>query len=360
MKKIAMVSLVLGSLSGVSMASDPVAPPAAEGSVSSSVRAEIKDAIPGAVPKATKSIYYPEPGKINISAVQYCGDGDVATFAQQHPNWQHQESSSMPVVLGYWVVPEGESALPTAANYFALGTTNVPVGGSYISTFNPANSDPTDASKKMEMYKSAMDSIKAVAATKSYAMGTGAGSGDKFKMFLGAMMCKTIKDQGKYDVMPAVASGTMANDVYNILETAATSAAGKSSWSSIKGDMRAKLSVRAGGGFSAEADTGPVDLDGPIADLAERVHDFDLPSVDTSLPIDDQLKNFQKAFADASFADKLRRLGDGLDSSEKCSSVGNGVSAKEKFSWELYPLQLTCKALNGGTYKGLSSASNTF
>jgi hypothetical protein len=355
MKNLAILSCLIGSV-GLPAFAEPL--------VNSSVRAEVKDAIPGSTPKATKSIYYPEPAKINISAVQYCGDGDVAHYSQGRPQWVHKEASEMPFVLGYWVVPEGQS-MPTADNFVALGTGNVPVGGSYISKFVPANKRYDDASKKKEMYAWAMASIKGLAALPSYSMKAGGGSSENYRMFLGAMMCfepggditkVPVKNQGTYDLMPAMTSASFAKDVYNSIQAQADSI-GNKSWSGIESHMQLSLGVKrddseSSGGVKADMGSGPIDVRGDLARLAERVRQFDFPS----LPAADPLTALKKALDDASFADDLRQLGSALDSADKCSDVRHGVSDREKYAWEPYPMQLTCKALNDGE-KGKFSAT---
>lgn len=364
MNKLTLLSCLFGIVgTGTALADGP-----RTGLVNSSVRAEIKDAIPGATPRSTKSIYYPEPAKINISAVQYCGDGDVAHYAQGRPQWVHKEAKEMPFVLGYWVVPEGQS-MPTADNFVALGTGNVPVGGSYVSDFVPANKPADDASKKKEMYSWAMQTIKGVAGMPSFAMRASAGSSDKYRMFLGAMMCfepggdikkVPVKNQGVYDLMPAATSTSFGRAVYDSIQTQADSL-GTKSWPQIESYMMLNLKVKrddsvTGGGLEVEMGNGPVTLRGDLARLGERVRGFDFPS----LPTDEPLKALKKSLNDSSAANDLRELANALDNSDRCSDVRHGVSDREKYGWEPYPMQLTCKALNDGARGNFSRAVNEY
>ncbi|RZA08774.1 MAG: hypothetical protein EOP11_03840 [Proteobacteria bacterium] len=372
MKKTLLLSCMLGAVGGFAEAAEPL--------VSSSVRAEVKDAIPGAAPKPNKTIYYADPGKINIKAAQWCGDSDVEHYAQSHPTWVNKITTKMPFVLGYWIAPEGDALgyVPTASSFVALGTGIVPVGQGYISSFVPANQSyngSSDDSKKKEMYPYALQAIRSLASAKSFAMKDG--QGQKYRMFLGAMMCHDggdiekipVKDQGRYGIAPAELTANLAGSVYGAIVTAATVNKAKT-WDKIEKAMEFGLDLKTNndqnsGGVKFDDKESEVRLRGPLAKIAERVRDFDFDFTKTYTPnLADALKDELK---DKSFSKALKQLADSLDSSERCSDVKNSVDELKneawdpaKYAWEPYPIQLTCRALNGGTAGNFGKAVDAF
>jgi hypothetical protein len=349
--------------------------------VSSSVRAEIKDAIPGATQKATKPIYYPEPGKINISATQWCGDSDVEHYAQGNPAWRNMLASKMPFVLGYWVTPEEDSLkyVPTPTNFVALGSGIVPVGGQYISEFVPANQEPKASNQNQQMYPYALRAIRNIASAKSFSM-KGDGSG-KYRLYLGVMMCHDggaiddipVKDQGRYRIAPAEMSSALAGSVYEGILKKADAYKSKS-WGKMEDGMAFSLTLKtandqSSGGVGFEAGGDKVRLNGYLAGLAERVNDFDVGDF-----IGKPVKDIQEALEKKSFAKPLGQLAASLDSSANCVEVNKQVDEmydhgankpkvpwiRAKYGWEPYPLQLTCRALNDGTRGTFSKAVAAF
>lgn len=352
MKKVALLGLVgvLGTTQSL-LASE--GPP----KVNSSVRAEVKDSIPGALAKQTTGgpIEYPEPGKLNLKIIQFCGDGDVAHYAGSHPAWRHQNGGQVPFVLGYHVVPASGPNIPkmdtanrSNDNYFALGTYRMQVDGTYISKFIPATTNPnsTNPNDMKDMLASAKDAVSRLAGTQGWRMGAVAGDGDKFKLYLTVMACPSVRDDDRADLDPSRVVANLRTAASNLKSRAEQAVNDNSGWGGVKDDMELRFSKESNGSVTVQIGSGSVDLDGSLANLAKRVFDFDRPGTS-------DLGAYRDAIRNASFRGDLENLVNAVEGSANCHEVGNGVNSKAKFAWEPYPYQLTCGALNNFDAHGL-------
>lgn len=103
---------------------------AADQPAKSPIRAEVGGSIPNQLPrpkvKDLKTRVYPTIGEIKITTDQFCGDGDVATYASRNPSVAFVTNSNVSFVLGYWFGEAGSTRpLPSADNWFPLGTTSL-------------------------------------------------------------------------------------------------------------------------------------------------------------------------------------------------------------------------------------------
>ena len=358
MNKLALLGLVgvLGSTQNVSASEGPP-------KVTSSVRAEVKDSIPGAMAKQTTGtlVEYPEPGKLNMKIIQFCGDGDVAHYAGSHPSWRHQNGGSVPFVVGYHVVKAGEAAIPkfdpanrANDNYFALGTGKMVTDGSYISKFIPATTNPssTNPNDMKDMLATAKDAVGRLAGSQGWRMGAVAGDHDKYRLFLTVMACPAVRDDDRADLDPSRVVANLRGAASNLKNRAEQAVNDNSGWGGVKDDMELRFSKEANGAVTVQIGSGSVDLTGSLADLAKRVFDFDRPGTS-------DLTAYRNAIRNASFRDDLENLVNAVESSANCHEVGHGVSGKAKFSWEPYPYQFTCGALNNFDAHGLTACTPT-
>jgi hypothetical protein len=104
--------------------------------------------------------YFP-PSTINVSAVRTCGDGDVARFATNHPNFEYlpAEVNEFDVIMGYWIVEDGGNVMPNQQNWFPIAYQKVPIatsnaGRTYVGNFLPINhADIDDNLNVMKLLK---------------------------------------------------------------------------------------------------------------------------------------------------------------------------------------------------------------
>lgn len=309
--------------------------------VRSTVRAEVKEAIPGSMALPSSRIDYPEPGKINLRSVQYCGDGDVAKYAQLHKDWNWANKGPLPFTLGYWVAP-ADNSLPTDSNYFSLGTGTLEIGASYISKFTQFDGKPD-----VEMLPAAVQAVKRIAALRSYRMQASAQATDNFRLFTGVMMCKEIKNPATVSTDPAKVSAEMGNLIDKIESRAPAALAGASSWGNLNSDFKIKISKSGDTIVTEVGSGGSVGLDGELANLGKSLFEFAKPTVDSTKTPAEQLVQYRNAMSAASFNNNLSQLVSDLASKPSCNQVW-GVNPKEKWAWEPFALQLTCAALNKG------------
>ena len=374
----------------------------AEPKVTSSVRAEVKDNIPGAIAKPPAPIEYPEPtGNLSVKIIQFCGDGDVAHYAENRRSWRHQVKGQVGLVLGYYMAPASGPQVPTPANHFALGTITLdlngdqfrgvgrdiwidengvklrevvngdfhgsfaqgPVQGAYVNKFLPADKDPrsSNINDYKNMLVTAKETAQLLVGNTGFRMGSVASSDDSYNLYFTLMACPAVKEAEKSNLHPARISKTLQEKVSQFVAAAQTQVERNSSWDDFESDTRVNVDRLATGDIRADLGRSGTRLDPdsddhPLDKLARRV--FNVSQPDSSL----SLAQYRDAIASrsSSFKDNLEGLADALATRSACAQVQRGVSTRDRYSWEAYALQHTCGALNAGNRAGLQSLVRAF
>lgn len=327
-------------------ASTLAATPAFAAEVVSSVRAEVKDSLNAGPVKATKRIDYPEPGMLNVGAQVFCGDGDVAHYASAHPNWKNTNANQVPFTLGYWIAPESDP-IPKEKNYMSMGTGMVSTQGGYVKTFTPYYGN---ASKEMLAF--AKGEMSTLVDARPYRMSASVADADKYRLYVGVMTCTEVVNPDSRPLAAATVLRAMSdlrmelnNSSSNFM---AASQPSSTDWDKFRDKLGVKLST-SDHKLNYSLGNGEK-LSGDLAELAKKV--FDL-----SYPADG---NIEAALNGVSFKGQLSSLANAVDSKTKCGEVGNGISSTEQYKWELFPMQLTCSALNAGSPGTFSAAVSAY
>jgi hypothetical protein len=308
--------------------------------VRSSVSATVREALPGAQPRQGLPADFPLPGKLTVSATQFCGDGDVANFANTHPGWDHQEGGNVNVVFGYWVVGDGDVYYPVPDDYFAIGSTSIAIGGAATTKMTPAT-----GGTQVETLAAINTMMGMMSQLPGYALSASPTPKDQFRVFLAAMMCKSVTtpDVPKHDpIKVTVEFGDLKDQLQAAFHNAIGSA---SSWSNVKDAVTVKISDN-GDTIRAKVGSGhSVKLDGSDpSDWAQKA--FELPK-----PSGTDLATYVNALKNVSFLGDVKSFAAEFEAKATCAEISRIDNAK-RYPWEPYPLQLTCAAYNYGFLSG--------
>jgi len=324
----------------------------------SSVRSTVHDALPGTPPRQAQTINYPVPGTAILNAAQYCGDGDVSNFAASHPNWDHQEGGNVNFVVSYWFQGSGDADYPVAGlpGYYSAGSGTMAVGGPSVTKMTPSvtSASPGPVSILGNL-NSTVGRITNLAA-KAYQMPSASPAQEQFNLFAGVMMCKTVINPAPVAHDPNKVSMTMADLKISLLSKATSALSSAKDWNALSNQLNVKFtnaqdSINAQIGSSGSASLGS----DTFSSLAQAIYSFPNPTIDPKST--DPLGDFTKAINKAPFKSQLNSLAADLAGKATCVEV-NGVDPTKKFSWEPFPMQLTCGALNANA--GLQAAANAF
>jgi len=328
-----MNKVILGAIL-ISFPLSAVAGDAPKRTMKSSVRANIREAIPGSQPRQAQQIDYPMPGKLTLNAVQYCGDGDVANFANSHPNWDHQQGGTIQYVFGYWVQGDGEPMYPTPDSYFSTGMGTMAVDGPSLTTMTPATGGAA-----VEILATTNTTMGLMTQLSGYRMNAVSSSKDEFRVFLAGMMCKTVTspDTVKHD--PVKVSSEMSNLKDRIGSAIHSAVQSASSWADVKSAVTVAITDQADSikGTVGSGNAIGLGTDDP-AKWAQQVFELTKPSAS-------DLDGYKGAMSGNSVLGEVKAFAAEFDSKATCAEVSK-VDPAKKYPWEPYALQLTCAAYN--------------
>lgn len=277
-------------------------------SIKNSINAVSAEA--GNAKTGTQQIIYPRPGEIIFTTQKYCGDGDVANYYAQNPQEDYARgAASMALVIGYWVVPQGSSSLPTANNWFAMGYNDIGVG-SYTKELHRANKKAI--TKASVVY---LDEISSVLKQVNRSS-----SKSTYNIYSATMICTKYTDingsKPNFDTPTAAQIASSLIDISGNIKMMTGLSADKTKLNlDIQSD---RIQMKSGGGglFGGGGTT----VDNAYQDLALRLDKADYP-FDKML-----VTQIQKAATDCK--DRL---------------ANNG---KINYWWESLPLDLTCQMMD--------------
>lgn len=84
------------------------------------------------------------PGEMSVGLIRACGDGDVERFSRSNSDFDFvpHEMKEMNVNIGYWVVADGESPLPSSSNFFSIARKRAPVAEQTVQIINDGTFRP--------------------------------------------------------------------------------------------------------------------------------------------------------------------------------------------------------------------------
>lgn len=305
------------------------------------------------------------PSTIAVSALRYCGDGDVASFSSSNPTFQFmpQSQTSIPVIAGFWVVEDtGSDVLPSngsgsvPANWFPVAYKNIsiaekPSDVSSVDKFYPVTHSDSNVSSLMAQMKSNLVGV--------YGLAKGAFKTNKsYKIMAGVFGCPdpdessvlTSDGSGDYRASPVQLFQNLSQldgDVSDVFDTTNFNQilqktkkikielkANKNDWGLGTSDARPYKFV-----FGESGDT---ELSGQLYNRFKDILNVSMPDPATNDTLDKykaamQASNISSIMTNLSSADKIAYCNDqGADSSINSKIYGN---------LEIFPMNLTCKKL---------------
>lgn len=302
------------------------------------------------------SIKYTAPGKVNVTALRMCGDGDVAHFQNEHPDFDFvaHDLKKLDVVMGYWIVEENSSdILPSSSNFYPVvyqkiniaekAAERVPEG-----KFFPITQDPISAtSNGLDIMKSEMINLYG-AAKQAY-------KADKtYRVMAGTFACVdpdestelTENGSGTFTPSPVQTMHSLAqipdevNSAFNTMNLEKIVDDNKKIAIEAKAPNQRKLYQNGTNPepYKYTLGSNGVSLNAQLLDIGEKI-------LQTALPEGD-LAAYKAALEDVSYKSSLN----GMTGNELsfCNSVG-ATSDKDnkRFNFELFPMNLSCKHLYG-------------
>lgn len=303
------------------------------------------------------SIKYTAPGKVNVTALRMCGDGDVAHFQSEHPDFDFvsHDLKKLDVVMGYWIVEDSSSdILPSSSNFYPVVYQKIDIAEKTADLnpegkFFPITQDPISAtSNGLDIMKSEMINLYG-AAKQAY-------KADKvYRVMAGTFACVdpdesselTVDGGGSFTPSPVQTMHSLSqipeivNDAFNTMNLDKIVDDNKKISIETKAPNQRKLYQN---GATPEpykytlGDSG-VSLNTQLLDLGEKILKADLPAGD--------LAAYKTAMEALPFSSALSGIS-GNDFSY-CNSVGASANKDVKrFNFELFPMNLSCKHLYGG------------
>ncbi|MBU6376772.1 MAG: hypothetical protein KGQ59_12295 [Bdellovibrionales bacterium] len=278
-------------------------------------------------------VQYKAPGSMIMSATVIAGDGDVVNFSKTHPALKFAEGNKAQVVIGYWIHPLGSSSLPTNSNWVPIGYQDLNLQApstpfSDVKIINKANA----VDKAYKQMKTVIDGLVSRAQTSYVLQGQ---SVPKYQVHFAAMVGSSLSD----------AKGTgVASDLPTALE-----------WAAAFNKAESDLSGSLGGLTSDTLDHfKKVTVSQPGA--ATEVFKF----ADSPSAVDISGNRFFLLAKEVLSANVYTDLAPGTRSSLEAISARlstpsagdcralSGNTIPSSYWWEPFPLQLTCRALDGG------------
>lgn len=332
-----LASITLISLIGVNLSA------LAQSSAASRIKAEVGGTIRNQLPRPKSRVLkpqnYPKKGSIKLTTEQYCGDGDVAHYAQTHPSWSQVTTGNVQMVLGYWVGGGNEtSSLPTADNWIPLGKTSL--------DSNYANTERmtviSKANDQLSIMALTSRSVNSLIHSAGYRMPASPGE-EKYHVYYGVMMCKEILAPNNFGSRQPTVNEVQKALVQDIPGDISDALVNQKDLDKIETfsiySTNDTVRVRLG---KSESHSLKTDF---FFKLAEKVALIDQPS---SNALDKYLEDMGNLAPS-----ELNTLYQQFPVATRCiSSQITGVvspHANRKFWWEAYPMQLTCKSIGGSS-----------
>lgn len=330
-------------------------------------------------------VKFTPPGEIAIGLMRMCGDGDVANFEDENPqfNFVPQSVNEMHVMIGYWVVPtDATNFVPTPANFYPIGYRKNPIAEDensiqYQGKFLPMNKSFSPGPNGLNLLATEILNLQKIA-KESY------GSDKDFRIFAGASTCinpsnaSTLVDaptggfsDSDYKPSPVEILHTLTTTsnghLYSVAETAAAEL-GDSNFNPNSFKNQFKKVKASKGGVSQSIYTGNTSYYAPVNN---KPYSYEIGNgqgteiKDSIMNLVIEIANLQPPTLTAtSDADKLVEYTNtmkaltiynkisSIDSFSDCKNDVNlnlnldGVAGK--YNWEPFPMNLSCKYLLNG------------
>lgn len=135
-------------------------------------------------------------GKFRFQSTMYCGDGDVAHYAEEHPTTEFYSSSDPDtnIIVGYWMSPSGGSIDLSPSKFFSIGyVTDSKIDSDVTERMLPVNFTDQPRRQTFDLIKNAMQDAAAIAEAANSANITGLAS-TSYNMKFVAMACPTFRN----------------------------------------------------------------------------------------------------------------------------------------------------------------------
>lgn len=139
-------------------------------------------------------VKFTPPGEMSIGLQRMCGDGDVADFSNDHPDFDFvpQSTTQLDVIIGYWVVEEGADFVPNSNNFYPVGYRKSPIAESsssvvYNGNFIPMNKSFSPGPNGVNIIATDIINLRNIAQRSM-------GSAKNYRIFAGASTCLNPTD----------------------------------------------------------------------------------------------------------------------------------------------------------------------
>lgn len=323
-------------------------------------------------------VKFTPPGEISVGLMRMCGDGDVAHFEQEHPEFDFvpQTVTNLHVLVGYWVVEaDSTNPVPSSANFYPIGyrkneIAEGPTTIKYEGKFLPINKSFSPGPNGLNLMAMEILNLHKVA-KESF------GAQKDYRIFAGASTCVTPAQESA--LADASSSGfTYTPSPVEILHTLTSTGSGQlldlansaandldasednkvnqfvNKYDKVKftmGDKNESI-YKDNTTYIAEPGKKPYRYDiGNHGEsmtslqsfaIMEEIAKLDYPTM-TGATDADKLLEYRNTMTALSTYSKVS----GIDSMAKCKSVANidVNGAAPQYKWEAFPMNLSCKHL---------------
>lgn len=279
------------------------------------------------------AIKYVPPGSMYVTARRMCGDGDVAHFHAEHPNFDFVPSNQerLDVIIGYWVVKDGETSInPTKENWFPIAYSKVKIetsltANSEIGRFLPFTHSPIGPSTNgLQIVRDELEKLHDVS-SKRFENTT------NYKTYASVISCvgpddsQHITPEGQGEITPSPL------DIVKSLDLIVAGSFNEKT-------SKIKISInQSSKNYKFEIGETGHDLSGKLFDTFKQIMEIKWTD-----PKD--LDEYKKENSLINLAESLKGLsGDKID---YCNKMGAQSHRQQKqYAFELFPMNLSCKKL---------------